>query len=252
MRSFYIEDTNTHHAYMGLAPCDERDCRPMDYYRYPYAHAHAEMLKYIATKKGESIDGDDKLWHIIALQQTDEFIQNMLKESRPNKKLLKLLEDLTLTKRKQEQLLCGLKMDSRDILWWNVLTHQLGYLMDILHVEVLPNQFNAKQQPAICVEESDKNIIHIGKTNMTDGEMRAMMQQRKVMQLRIYHKDDIFHCFYFTFRGLAGDESGEFGSQPHYHYVSNKWNYTRENLIDMISKGVLPDSKVHIIIERNK
>lgn len=131
MRNFYIEDKNTHRAYMGLAPCDERDCRPMDYYRYAYAHAHAEMLKYIATKKGESIVGDDKLWHIITLQQTDEFIQNMLKESRPNKKLLKLLEDLTLTKRKQEQLLRGLKMDGRDILWWNVMTHRLGYLMDI-------------------------------------------------------------------------------------------------------------------------
>lgn len=250
MRSFYIEDTNTHHAYMGLAPCDERDCRPMDYYRYAYAHAHVEMLKYIATKKGEIISENDKFLHIIALQQTDEFICKILSEGKPNKKLIKLLEDSTLSKRKQEQLLRGLKMDSRDILWWNVLTHQLGYLMDILHIEVLPRKFDEKQQPVICIEESDR-ITHIGKTNMTDGEMRAMMEQRQVMQLRIYHKGDMFHCFYFTFRGLAGDESGEFGSQPHYHYVSNKWNYTRENLIDMISKGVLPDSKVHIIIERN-
>lgn len=251
MRSFYIEDKNTHHAYMGLAPHDERDCRPMDYYRYVYAHAHAEMLKYIATKTGDNIAGNDKFLHLIALRQTDELICKILNEGRPNKNLIKLLDDITLSKRKQEQLLRGLKMSDRDILWWNLLSHRRGFLMDILHIEVLPNAFDEKLKPAICVEEQGK-IIHVGETNMTCGEMRAMMRQRKVIQLRIYHKNDVFHCFYFTFRGLAGKESGEFGSQPHYHYVSNKWNYTRENLIDMISKGLLPDSKVHIIIDRNK
>ena len=50
---------------MGLAPCDERNYRPMDYYRYTYAHAHAEMLKYIAMKKGEGIAENDAeyLWY---------------------------------------------------------------------------------------------------------------------------------------------------------------------------------------------
>ena len=80
--------------------------------------------------------------------------------------------------------------------------------------------------------------------------MRALLEQRKVIQARVYHKGSHWHCFYFTFKGLAGQEKGEMGSQSHYHYISDKSGITWNELIDGIKKCKMPTSKVHIIIKR--
>ena len=75
---------------------------------------------------------------------------------------------------------------------------------------------------------------------------------RKVVQARIYHRNEHWHCFYFTFKGLAGLESGMMGAKPHYHYISDKSGISREELNKRISECDMPSSKVHIIIERHQ
>lgn len=81
-------------------------------------------------------------------------------------------------------------------------------------------------------QNEDKNIETIGKTNMSEGEMRALLEQRKVIQARIYHKDPQWHCFYSTFKGLAGQEKGVMGMQPHYHYLSDKFGIEWDELME--------------------
>ncbi|MDO5447960.1 MAG: hypothetical protein Q4F34_09300, partial [Prevotellaceae bacterium] len=85
---------------------------------------------------------------------------------------------------------------------------------------------------------------------MSDGEKRALLEQRKVIQARIYHKDDHWHCFYFTFKGLAGLEGGVMGAKPHFHYLSDKSGIIWEELIKRIKDCDMPASKVHIVIDR--
>ena len=85
---------------------------------------------------------------------------------------------------------------------------------------------------------------------MTEGEMRAMIEQRKVIQARIYHKGSTWHCFYFTYKGLAGEESGIMGSKPHYHYLSDKSGIKWDDLVSRIEDCDMPSSKVHIVIDR--
>ncbi len=94
--------------------------------------------------------------------------------------------------------------------------------------------------------ETDGSINRIGETDMSDGEMRGILEQRKVLQARVYHKGNIWHCFYFTFRGLAGAEPGVFGGVPHYHYLSDKYGISRDNLNKCIYSAKMPSSEVHI------
>lgn len=135
-----------------------------------------------------------------------------------------------------------------DILWLNKDAQELGYLLDIYHEETYPVKFDEKQKPVVFNQNDDKTIETIGKTSMTEGEMRALLEQRKVIQARVYHKDSHWHCFYFTFKGLAGQEKGVMGMQPHYHYLSDKSGIEWDDLIDGIKKCKMPTSKVHIII----
>ncbi len=87
----------------------------------------------------------------------------------------------------------------------------------------------------------------MGETNMSVGQMKAYLDQRKVVQTRIYHRGDIWHCFYYTYRGFDGREGNR---PPHFHYLSDKWGITREELLRRIQANIHPSSKVHIWIKR--
>lgn len=88
-----------------------------------------------------------------------------------------------------------------DILWLNKDAQELGYLLDIYHEETYPVKFDEKQKPVVFNQNDDKTIETIGKTSMTEGEMRALLEQRKVIQARVYHKDSHWYCFYFCWSG---------------------------------------------------
>ena len=154
-----------------------------------------------------------------------------------------------LTYKQQNKLLDNLSLSAMDILWLNREAQDLGYLLDVYQEEKFPSKFDEKKHPVVFLENEDKTMDVMGKTDMTEGEMRALLEQRKVVQARIYHKDSHWHCFYFTYKGLAGEESGIFGSKPHYHYLSDKSGITWGNLIRAIKECDMPTSKVHIIIE---
>lgn len=127
---------------------------------------------------------------------------------------------------------------------------ELGYLLDVYHEETYPNKFNEKKKPIVFNQKDDETVEKLGSTDMTDGEMRSLLEQRKVVQARIYHKNGNWHCFYFTFKGLEGEESGIMGSKPHYHYLSDKSGISKEELLKRIKECDMPSSKVHIIINK--
>jgi Zn-finger nucleic acid-binding protein len=108
---------------------------------------------------------------------------------------------------------------------------------------VLKERFSEKQTPNCFLKKDNGEIETIGKTDMSDGELKALLEQRKVVQARIYHRNEHWHCFYFMFKGLAGLESGMMGAKPHYHYISDKSGISREELNKRISECDMPSSK---------
>lgn len=67
---------------------------------------------------------------------------------------------------------------------------ELGYLLDIYHEETYPEKFNEKKKPVVYSKKDDGTIDALGTTDMTEGELRALLEQRKVVQARIYHKNE--------------------------------------------------------------
>ena len=184
------------------------------------------------------------------LKQTDKMIAEKLTNSTPNPAIHQLITDDKLSNKDQNKLLKNVTLTPIDIMWLNKEAQDLGYLMDIYHEEKYPEKFNEKKHPMLFQKKKDGSIEKMGTTDMTEGEMRAMLEQRKVVQARIYHKGSTWHCFYFTYKGLAGEESGIMGSKPHYHYLSDKSGIKRDNLVNRIKDCDMPSSKVHIVIER--
>lgn len=249
MREIYLKDKNKNISFRSVQPHNDENCLPYDYFRLNHALLRSKNYSdYIKAKNVEGIPED--MINKQALADTDAMIENELKKSMRNPYLFKLLAQNFLSYKEQKRLLKGITLTSNDILWFNKDAQNLGYLMDIYHEEKYPAKFDEKNIPVCFHQQEDGSIETIGRTDMTDGEMRALLEQRKVVQARIYHKNEYWHCFYFTFKGLSGEEHGPMGSVPHYHYISDKSGITREELNERIKACNMPTSKVHIVIDK--
>ena len=249
MREFYFKDKNKNFAFRGVAPNNDLNCPPFDFFKYGHA-LNASRLFGDVLKVKCPIPIPSEMVNKFVLEQTETMIAEMLGKSTANPKITQLLTDDSLSYKDQNKLLKDLKLSATDLLWMNKEAQELGFLLDIYHEEKYPEKFNEKQKP-MCYHQKDNGTMEtIGATEMSDGELRALLEQRKVVQARVYHKDNHWHCFYFTFKGLAGLESGVMGSKPHYHYLSDKSGIAWDELIQRIKDCDMPTSKVHIIIER--
>lgn len=246
---FYLEDKKTNEAIRGFMTTTEINCPPLDFFRFQHAYNSAKQFQDILKIKCP-IDIPDSFVRQFVLQETDKMIVQNLSRSEPHPAIHRLLTEDTLSQKEQIKLLKGVVLTPSDLLWLNKEAQDMGYMLDIYHEEKYPKKFNEKTHPMFFCRNNDDSIEKIGTTDMTEGEMRALLEQRKVIQARIYHKDNIWHCFYFTYKGLAGEESGIMGSKPHYHYLSNKSGIIWDDLLKRIKECNPPSSKVHIVIER--
>ena len=248
MREFYIKDKVQKIAFRGVKPTNDINCLPLDFCKYPHAELmfdiYNETLKHTCP-----IPISENIVRNFVLEKVEEQIETMLSSSALKPEIQVLFSDNNMSLKDQERLLKGMILNPHDILWLNKCAQDFGYLLDVYQEERYPEKFDEKQMPVV-INLNDDIIESIGKTGMSEGEMRALLEQRKVVHAKIYHKDSNWHCFYFTYKGLAGLEGGKYGSQPHYHYLSDKSGITLETLVDAIKRCEMPSSKVHIIIQR--
>jgi hypothetical protein len=249
MREFYFKDKKTNVAYRGFQPTTDIDCPPFDYFRYGYAYNFANLFQDVLKVKCPVRIPDDMVRKFV-LKQTDDMIARKLAVSQPHPAIHQLFTNDSLSHKEQNKLLKDVTLSPSDLIWLNKEAQDLGYLMDIYHEEKYPEKFNGMKHPYLFQKKKDGTIEKMGSTDMTEGEMRAMIEQRKVIQARIYHKGSTWHCFYFTYKGLAGEESGIMGSKPHYHYLSDKSGIKWDDLVSRIEDCDMPSSKVHIVIDR--
>lgn len=249
MQEFYFRDKKTNVAFYGLVPKNETNCPPFEYFRIIQAYHSAKLFQDRLNVTCPSPIPEELVMQFV-LKKTDDMIERLFANSKPHPNIHQLLTDESLSRKDQERLLRGIILTPTDILWLNKEAQDAGYLLDIYHNEKYPEKFNEKTRPILFHQNKDGTIDKIGTTDMSEGEMHALLEQRKVIQARIYHKDSIWHCFYFTFKGLVGDESGLMGSKPHYHYLSDKSGTPWDELVRRIKECDMPTSKVHIVIDR--
>lgn len=249
MKGIFVEDKKSKIAYRGIVLDNDANVPPFDYFRYSFALNLANVMQDNIRHQGKTLP-QDVLLNNNALFRTDSLLSNMLSHSCPNKVIHELFTNESLSYRQQIKLLKNCHLSASDILWMNKDAQDLGYLLDIYTKQVYPDKFKEKEMPILFVNNNDNFVDSFGNTNMTNGEMKSLLEQRKVVQARIYKNRDIWHCFYFTNKGLAGKESGNMGSCPHYHYLSSQSGILLEELKMRIGKCDMPSSKVHIIVDR--
>lgn len=150
-------------------------------------------------------------------------------------------------KKKQVSLLKGLRLHPEHFASIFYRGEELGYNSSFICFKGVPKGYKVDELPKFAHIDEDGNVISIGGEKFSEGQIKTFISQAHVLIARILEKDGHWHCFVQTFKELKGQGSGVQGSQPHIHYISDKFGQLSfEDLIEMLKKGNYPKSPVHI------
>ena len=156
---------------------------------------------------------------------------------------LRLFENKS--KAEQERLLDGATLTPYQLCnLWFAASIKYGCTYSNYSSEKLPNGIEEKDLPKIAHFDGDK-VTKVGSTTLSNGQIKNLINHRKVIVARFLDNKDGWHCFYQTMKGVSGEEKGATG-RPHLHYISDKWGYSRADVVSQIKKGSHPTTKVHI------
>ncbi len=163
------------------------------------------------------------------------------------KNLLALLN--TTKKSDQEKLLKGIELNP-DILIAFIFKafSEYGYTLSQYSSRIPQKGVDLSKMP-FAYEVKEKEVKIFGKTELSDGQLRQAIQHRKVTIAKFIERGDTWHCFFTTFKSLRGEETWLGQNQPHFHYISNSFNLTKQQVIaelksDKYKLGNLPHIKL--------
>lgn len=150
------------------------------------------------------------------------------------------------SKKEQEKLLKGFSLTTNELMAFIFFAWEnSGFTYSKYHSEHLHTGADKGKLPILIhKDEEDGEITSIGKTELKDGQMRQIIEQRSVKVSKFLDKKQIWHCFFLTYNSIGGTETGR---KPHIHYISNYWGLKRDYVLTQLqSKNYKLPSLPHI------
>jgi len=178
----------------------------------------------------EKLD-EEKFWEI---KEQTEVPENFLKLFGTNKK------------KDQESLLRGLSINPNQLISLIFKSYKdYGYMYSRYRFENFPKGLESKRKPKIADISEDGIVKTIGETDLTKGQVKNMIEQRKVIIAHFFDKGDNWHCLFTTYNSIEGKENWNDG-QPHFHYLSSAFGITRDDFIESMKSGQYKSTSIHI------
>ena len=121
---------------------------------------------------------------------------------------------------------------------------EFGFLFSTYRSEHHHKGLDVEDLPKL-IEINGDEVRTVGETSLTKGQLKNVINYRKVIIAKFLDKGDEWHCFFLTYNSIGGKESWN-GGQPHLHYISDKWGLSREEVISKFKSDTYPTTNVHI------
>lgn len=229
--------------YKGFIGNDVEFINPIEYYSNLIIHSKSSSFKEAIFLKmplvASQLSQNDFL-ELGKIEWTEEYDKIMSTEVPIN--FLKLLE----SERKKEQvdLMKGQGINTRQLiaLSFKAWSDQ-NYSFSLYKSEIHHKGLEVEKLPLLINTEGDE-VKTVGKTELTDGELKNVIRHRNVRVAKFFDRNDEWHCFFLTYKGL-GEERWK-GGQAHLHYISDKWGISRDEAVRRFRSEKYPTTKVHI------
>lgn len=157
-----------------------------------------------------------------------------------------ILDGDNLKKKEQVSLLKGVSVTAEQLGAIFLYGEKKGFLFSNYRVEGEPKQFNPQDIPSFIRLLDDGGVDYTGKTPLTEGQLRSIVNQSNFIVARFLIKDSVWHCFVQDRHGIMGNEKGKMGSIPHLHYFSSAFGLDLDDVKKAILNGFYPQTSVHI------
>lgn len=104
-----------------------------------------------------------------------------------------------------------------------------GFLFSNYRAEHHHKGLDESELPEFIHVKSEK-VAKIGETNLKEGQLKQVVNHRKIIISKFIDNANEWHCFFVTYQSLKGEENWNNG-QPHFHYISNKFGLSREEVL---------------------
>lgn len=181
-----------------------------------------------------------------SLRQSAQSFQTIIEETNLRTDLRELLSS-NLKKKDQVRILNGCEISRSELLRLFYYAEEIGYTFSFFLRDAERTDFLDKMLPEIIYLDEEGNPQHVGETDLSVGQMKHLVDQRQSLIVWLLEKEDTWHCFLQTIKGLKGKEGGRMGSRPHIHYISDSFGISKDELLNKIkSESEYVTTKVHI------
>ncbi len=170
-----------------------------------------------------------------------------ISETEVPQNLISLLK--STSKNEQENLLKGLELTPEMLFafFFNAFS-EFGFTYSQYTSEHFPKTIKKGSLPKFAaLDRESGEITKVGDTSLTNGQIKQAIEQRKVIATKFIDNGSDWHAFFITFRSIGGEESWQNG-QPHYHYISNKYEISREDAVKQFKSDHYPKTSIHIAL----
>jgi hypothetical protein len=157
------------------------------------------------------------------------------------------IELLKKTRKKdQEALLKGMTLNPDELMSLIFKSYKdFGFLYSKYFFENLLNGLEGRKLPKFFHIKEDGTIHKVGETDLTDGELKNVLEHRKVIVSHFFEQGDFWHCFFLTYNSIAGKENWKNG-QAHFHYISSSFGILKADFIESMRTGNYKSTSIHI------
>lgn len=225
--------------------------RPIDYFEKQSKFVYRQM-ELIRLQQKPELRGNPFFEMILRKNAHEDWVNNLV-EMRATKLPYDLLQILTVNKKKEQvSLLKGKQFTSSQFSSFLLRAGEgYGYRYSRFRVEFLPSWAYDYKLPKVFHLRGDGEMDIVGDTNMTEGQLKQLLQQRTVRISHFLDNGFRWHCFFTTYRSLRGEENYGKGT-PHLHYLSNFWELKRSMVISGLkSRSHKFTTSVHIPFHRH-
>lgn len=216
---------------------------PLEHFSTAFISSSFSIMKEIVLLKEPMfpIEIIDKILMKEALKKNADYLSQILKIKIPENFIAVLSAK---TKKEQVKLLKNQSINTDQLLAFLIKAHtDFGYYFSQYRGEHNHNCLDENKLPSV-IGIKDGKVSKIGKTTLTDGQIKQVIEQRKVIVSKFLDKENEWHCLLLTYDSLKGKESWKDG-QPHYHYISDKFGIPRDKVVEQLksnsySLGSLP------------
>jgi hypothetical protein len=227
---------------------DVENVNPRTYFMdFHYQSIHSVLVESLAKKGIQQVGTIPDMINKFSKNIVSE--QFIHAENLGLPKSLKILLTKDLSKKEQILILKGVSISNEQLATLYLFASDNGYLMTQYISKKDLRKYEMAQLPSLIYINEEGEVQHSCTTKLTDGQLKEIIENSSFTLARIFTKGNHWHCFYQRKNGIAGKEPGQYGSQSHFHYISDSFGIRLDDLKKSFKQGICPHSKVHLLLK---